>query len=264
MAGLYLYCVRLRSRVVPEVQRNISGKGSVYAVAYKDIEAVVSEVDMGEFSSKEITEKVQDDLQWIKEKAELHEYVVESMMKQGATVIPMKFGTIFQGQSTLEKMLAKRYEEFKSKLDSLGGKQEWAAKVYLDHKTLEQEVRETNPRVRQKVKEFGIESQPEGVAYFMEKQLDEIVFNETAGVLAYYQSMFLEKLTCCAEACAKGKLLEKELTGKKFPMMLNTALLLRKAQAPLFKAEVQTLQQEFEGKGFHFEWSGPWPPYNFV
>lgn len=264
MDGLYLYCIRLNIEEKPEVTETITGEGQVYTIPYQDIEAVVSGVDMEAWSSEEIQKKAQEDLQWIKEKAQRHEGVIEQVMGQGTAVIPMKFGTLFQDRERLLGSLQQQYEGYKVKLNGLEGKQEWAVKVYLNRKAFEKIVRATNPYVKKKEHDLGIASLPEGMAYFKEKQLDEVIAKVAENTIPQYQTMFLEKLTAYAEACAKGKLLGKELTGKSLPMILNAAMLVKDPYTEPFKAEVYTLQQEFNQKGFYFECSGPWPPYNFV
>ena len=100
LEGFYLYCVR-KSRGASSVflTKGIDEKGEVFTRTYQRLEAVVSLVPLDEFDSEIIHVKARNDLQWIKEKAVLHETVIEEAMRNGGEIlslIPMKFGTIFK------------------------------------------------------------------------------------------------------------------------------------------------------------------------
>ncbi|MBU4299086.1 GvpL/GvpF family gas vesicle protein [Patescibacteria group bacterium] len=276
MKGFYLYCIREKSDSKFSTQ-GIDG-GEIWTVPYQDLEAVVSEVSSEEFGSEEIQKKAQEDLGWIKEKALIHQSVVQKAMEikdlpyplQGdplknkglKSVIPMKFGTIFKTRENLEATLKKHYSQFEENLKNLIGKQEWGVKVYLNRKAFEKEIKRVSPVVQEKEKEIA--KLPEGMAYFMQKQIDEAASKEADNALENYTERFFENLKKCAAAGTKGKILEKELTGKSLPMAFNMIFLVSEEKLENFIKEIDKLNQEYKPKGFNFQYSGPWPPYNFV
>ena len=82
MEGLYLYCLREKSESSQILSvKGIDGKEEVFIIPYQGLEAVVSKVSLEEFASEEIKRKAQEDLSWIKEKAVIHEKVVEEARK---------------------------------------------------------------------------------------------------------------------------------------------------------------------------------------
>lgn len=263
MKGLYLYCIREKtnSRFSSE---GIDGS-KVFTILYRDLEAIVSRVSLREFGSKEIQKNAQEDLGWIKEKALLHEKVIEQAMKRRkriVNVIPMKFGVIFKTKEKLVQTLKKHYAQFRKNLENLSRKQEWAVKVYLNRKTFEKEIKKVSPVVQKKEKEMS--QLPEGVAYFMQRQIDEVVSKEADKVLRDYIKGFFEHLGKYTEVGTKSKILQKELTGKSLPMTLNAIFLVAENNLENFIKEIDKLKKENKSKGFEFEYSGPWPPYNFV
>ncbi|MFA4880489.1 MAG: GvpL/GvpF family gas vesicle protein [Candidatus Doudnabacteria bacterium] len=276
MRGLYLYCIREKSN--SKFSTEGIGGGEIFAVPYQDLEAVISEVSLEEFGSKEIQKKAQENLGWIKRKAQIHEKVMEEAMglqyppfplgedplkNRGLkAVIPMKFGTIFKTKEKLVQTLKKYYSQFKENLKNLSGKQEWSVKAYLNRKAFDEEVKKVSPVVQEKEKEIG--AMPEGMAYFMQKQIDEAVSKEADKALENYTESFFETLKKYAAMGTKGKILEKELTGKPLPMILNAIFLISEEKLEDFIKEIVQLNQEYKSKGFNFEYSGPWPPYNFV
>ena len=264
MNGLYLYCIREKAHQ-RFTTKGIEGKGKVFILPYQDLEAVVSEVPLEEFDSEEIQQKAQEDLNWIKEKSQLHEAVVEDAMRGNgntSAVIPMTFGTIFKSREKIQQTIEEHYSEFGNLLTVLQGRQEWGVKVYLANRKALEEIIKNNDIVKATQKK--IVAMPKGMAYFFEKQMAEHISSEmTKEIENYTQDIFLA-LKKHAETGIKGKILDKELTGKSEPMVLNAIYLIHKKKVHNFKKEIERLSTKMQPKGFQFEYSGPWPPYNFA
>jgi len=265
--GSYLYCIREK----PEKNslfstKGIDGKGAVSTLAYRQLEAVVSKVSLEEFASEEIQKKAQEDLNWIKEKAIVHEKVIEEAMRQKdrlLSLIPMKFGTIFKEEGRVKETLHKDYAKIKETLNRVQGKQEWSVKVYLKNKKkFEQVIKEKNEAIKRKQKE--ITSLPEGMAFFIEEELKETISKEMDKELNKFVKAFFESLKEHAVASVKGKILSKDLTGRPEPMVLNAIYLIAEEKIEDFKKEAEELNRKMLAEGFYLEYGGPWPPYNFV
>ncbi|MFH1565250.1 MAG: GvpL/GvpF family gas vesicle protein [bacterium] len=276
MTGLYLYCIREKTDSGFFI-KGIDG-GDVLALPYKDLEAVVSEVSLEDFGAEEIQKKAQEDLGWIKGKAQVHEQVIEKAMdyhfspfplgksplenKGLKAAIPMKFGTIFKTREKLRQVLKKHYFQFKENLKNLHKKQEWAVKIYLDRGIFQDWIKKSSSVVQDKEQEIA--SLPEGTAYFMQKQIDEAVSKESDNALKEYIDIFFEELKKYTHAGTRGKILAKELTEKLWPMVLNAIFLVSEEMLEDFVKKVNKLNKEYKSKGFRFEYSGPWPAYNFI
>ncbi|MDP3052324.1 MAG: GvpL/GvpF family gas vesicle protein [bacterium] len=265
--GFYIYCIEENTDSGFAI-KGIAGE-KVFAIPCGDLEAVVSEVSLKEFGSEEIQKKAEEDLGWIKKNAEIHEKIIEEAMNpQGKKnlakmpVIPMKFGTIFKTEERLKNILKKRHKQFKKTLKNLTGKQEWGVKVYLNRKTLEKKTREDNPLVQEKEKEIA--QLPEGVAYFMEKDVEDIVKKEADRVARDYMEDAFKTLKQYADDSVKVKNLEKELSGELLPMVLNAFFLVPQEKLENFTKEINILIKEQQPNGLYFKRSGPWPPYHFA
>lgn len=266
MEGLYLYCIRKKTRGIPAFStKGIDGKKDVFTLACRELEAVVSKIPLKEFDSEVILTKAREDLNWIKEKAVAHEEVIEEAMGKSdkiLSVIPMRFGTIFKEKASLTKSLNRDYSEIKEVLDRIRGKQEWSVKVYLqDRGKFEQITKEKNEAIKEKEKEIA--SLAEGMAFFMGEELKEVLSKEVGKELNNIVEGLFERLGKQAVASVKSKILEKELTGKCEPMVLNSAYLIPVEKNESFKKEAEGLNQEIQTKGFYLEYSGPWPAYSF-
>jgi hypothetical protein len=265
--GLYLYCIREKTEGAPAIStRGIDGKAEVFTLPFHGLEAVISEASLEEFASEEIQKKALENLNWIKEKAVAHERVIEEAMRKNdkiLSVIPMRFGIIFKGKARLEETLNKDYSKIKEVLDRIRGKQEWSVKAYLkDREKFEQVIKEKNGATKEKEKEIA--SLPEGMAFFMEEELKEIISIEVDKELNRVIEGLFEILGKQAVSSIKSKTLGKELTGKREPMVLNSAYLILEEKIEDFKQGAEGLNQEIQPKGFYLEYSGPWPAYNFT
>lgn len=265
MEGLYLYCIREKAEDISFSAKGIDGEGEVFILPYQEVEAVVSRISLNQFTSDEIKKRAQEDLNWIKEKALAHERVLEEAMRKNGrvlTLIPIRFGTIFKDRAGLEAILKKDYSKIMEVCERICGKQEWGVKVYLkERKRFEQEIRGKNEEI--KAMEREIAALPEGMAYFMEEELKEVISKEAEKVLNNMAGSLFESLEKEAVASIRNKTLEKELTGKGEPMVLNAAYLVPEEKIVDFKKRLDDLNQEIQTEGFYIEHSGPWPPYNF-
>jgi len=267
MDGLYLYCLREKTDSSPNISlKGIDGKGEVFIVPYQELEAVVSKVSLEEFDSESIQIKAQGDLTWIKEKAVVHEKIIEEAMRNKdnvLSVIPMRFGTIFKEKTSLEETLNKDYAKIKEVIDKIHRKQEWSVKIYLkDRQKFEQAVKEKNEVIKEKEKEIA--SLPEGMAFFMEEELKELISKEAEKELNNIIETLFESLKNHTVGSVKNKILEKELTGRQEPMVLNAAYLIPAERIEDFKKEAENLNQKMQAKGFCLEYGGPWPAFNFT
>jgi len=267
MKGLYLYCLREKTGLSsPIVTKGVDGKGRVFTIPYRQLEAVVSKVSWAEFDSEEIQRKAHEDLGWIKEKSVAHEKVIEEAMINNSDVIgviPMRFGTIFKEKANLQKALSQDYPMIKNLLERIRGKQEWSVKVYLaDKEKFEQAIRQKNKSIKEK--ESEIASLPEGIAYFMEEQVREIIAKETEKELDNTVNGLFGRFSKHSVASVKNRILERELTGKREPMILNAAYLVSKENFDNFRREIEKVKKQIFRAGFCLEYSGPWPAFNFT
>lgn len=272
MQGLYLYCIRNKKNNEKLKVAGIDG-GKVFAIPYKDIEAVVSNIDVQKFNTKEIARKAKEDLKWIIAQSEIHERVTEQAMglklkkseilnlkSEIRAVIPMKFGTIFKDKKNLEQILQKNSKKFKNVLRKLNGKEEWGVKVYVDEKRLSDELKNKDRAVKAKIK--GAKRLPQGADYFQELEVEDLIGKRIQQEVDKQGKFFFKSFKLAAYDARENKILAKEFAGKNNPMVLNSAYLIHKKSVKDFQKKVDELKSR--NPAFIFECTGPWPPYNFV
>ena len=263
---IYLYCFREKTESPPFSAQGVDGKGEVFSIPARGLEAIVSKVSSEEFDSETVQIKAREDPNWIKEKALAHEKVIEEAMRKDdnfLSLIPIRFGTIFKEEAGLKKTLDKDYSKIEQVLEKIRGKQEWSVKVYLKDKgKFEQAIKKGNPAIKEKEKE--ITSLPEGMAFFMEEELKELVSQEAEKEINNIAESIFESLKKHTANSARNKILKKELTGRREPMVLNAAYLVAEEKIEDFRKGIEDLNQKMQVRGFCLEYSGPWPAFNFT
>lgn len=258
MRGLYIYGIRGRSDTALKA-KGIEQK-EVYTIPYKNAEVVISNVNVDDFKSEVINEKLKD-LKWAESQVRAHAAVLEECM-QTSSVVPWKFGTVFKTRKGLQEFLRENHEKFANIFRKFSGKQEWGIKVYIDIRVLRKKIRKANDKAKDL--ERTMKTKPEGAAFFLRKKLEDMMSEEADKVINQTTRKILKTLGKQAEEKIENKLLDKKLTGKEADMVLNAAFLIKKVQFDNFIQAFKKLEQEFSPEGFEFNLSGPWPPYNFV
>ena len=251
---IYLYCV---SRKEPNLKDSKSD--NIYPIFHGGLYAVTSKVSEDEFSEVNLKKNLAD-LEWIKEKASMHEEMIEEVMKD-ACVIPFKLGTIFNTEDNLRAMLDEHAQDFKANLRRLEGKEEWGVKIYCDIERLKGSILKEEAEILKLDKE--INSTSSGKAYFLKKKKEELVKDALTKRINEYGQKSFEILKGLSIEARINKLLPKEVTEREDDMILNSAFLVDKSKVAEFVRVAGGLKPKYSDKGLNFDCTGPWPPYNF-
>lgn len=261
-AGIYLYGIvgagPAESSGVLR-QAGIDGKNRVYQVICRDLCGVVSNVSLAEFGEEALNANLQD-MRWIKEKAFLHEHILEQVMKT-CTVVPMKFCTIYKNKERLEEVLRENYDKFQAALRLLDGKEEWGVKIYFNPLLVESDCVEISEEVRELAKEAAAQSPGKG--YFLKKKMDGLIEEEAKRQSFACADECYRRLSRLADRSCLNELPGKGAAGGGREVILNSACLVLREMVPEFKRELAGLEEEYRAKGLEFACSGPWPAYNF-
>jgi hypothetical protein len=239
--GKYVYCI-IESEEPREFGNiGIGGRGdSVYTIHNGGLAAVVSDTPVVVYDPT-------------RENALTHEHINETVMKE-FTVIPMSFGTVFRTEKDVVEFLKATADALHDVLRKMKDKIEFGLKVNWDPETVLKEVEEENEEIRRLKDE--IVSNRLASTYFARMQLGRLVERALGEKSDAYVREIYERLRDCAIASRQNKPI-----GDK--MILNAAFLVERDAAEDFDHKVQQLAQAYEGR-LRFQYTGPWPPYNFV
>jgi hypothetical protein len=239
-SGKYVYCIIRSDRQREFGSIGIGGGPRVYTVGYKDLGAVVSDTPIVIYDPT-------------RENVLAHEFVNETVMRE-YTVIPMSFGTVFRSEDDVGELLRSTHQAFSDVLDKMHDKIEFGLKVLWDREKVIMNLERENDEIRRLKDEISRHSASS--TYFARMQLGRLIEGALEEMSMRYVSEIHDALKPVAVASRSNKPI-----GDK--MILNAAFLVDRASEQAFDERVKETGRRYE-ELLRFNYSGPWPPYNFV
>ncbi|HJW20116.1 MAG TPA: GvpL/GvpF family gas vesicle protein [Candidatus Nitrosotalea sp.] len=240
--GKYIYCIMEGGK--GENFGNIGLENNeVYTINHKDISAVVSKITF-----KEMPPDVDSII--------THQKVVESS-RSISTTLPVRFGIMFKTDEGVKQLLVKSYNDYKSKIGKLHGKEEFGIKVILEKTGMEKiqgKIRDGSKEIKKMQKE--ISKSGEGTSYFLKMRMDESIKHETLKKIDEMTGEIHQEL---ASIVTDSTVLKSDVQE----IVLNTAYLIDKDNISKFIDSVEKIKIKCKKDGFVIHQSGPWAPYSF-
>ncbi|GLV59269.1 protein gvpL [Dictyobacter sp. S3.2.2.5] len=265
-SGLYAYgFIKRMPRHLDIV--GIDHRSKVYPVKGNGLSVMVSEIDVGQFEEqvKNLYAAMTQSPGVLQNQdgaiLQAHEHVIDTIM-QHTTIVPLKFGTILRDEQAAQQLLEEQGEHFKELLTRFRGKIECGLKVYADKRIVLQHI------MQRDAERINAQEQPEpsskGTAYLLarkkEEQLKEHVNNELVRIGEHIFHTFGQT----AFDMKQNSLLPQKATGKKKEMILNAVYLVGQEQLSTFYEWSGGITEHYAPLELELEFSGPWPPYNFM
>lgn len=235
-SSIYIYCI---INSADEINELVDGC-RIYSIPWREQAAIVSDfvkpIDMKEH---------------IRESALTHEKVAELMMSR-FTVLPMRLLTIVGDREKVLAMLKENYSDFEGNFERLAQKAEFGLKVLWP-------VSQIKERLQNDCETHGSDEIISGVSpartymenkfgiYKAEKALQEEAERYITATDEFFSGIAVEKR------------LEKLPTEK---MLLKASYLVDKSRHEEVTVAFEKLRKAQPGLMYQF--SGPWPPYNFI
>jgi Gas vesicle synthesis protein GvpL/GvpF len=247
--GIYVYGV-----VPPETSPTLFADAAqpVGLVTGEGLAAVTSRVPLAEFGHGALEANLQDPL-WLEEKIRAHDAVLAVAVGR-ATVVPFRFGAIYESEDHVRAMLAER-RDLVDTLARLADKVELGVNGYFDRNQLRE--RFAAERAPAAVEETS------GRAYMQRRQLERELETAVGEFAAATADAVHERLAAAAEDARVNALRLSSGEGTR-EMLLNGAYLVSTPDEGRFQDAVAELTAKYEPEGVVLELTGPWPPYNFA
>lgn len=233
---IYVYCIINSTDEI----NDIVGGYQIYSIPWRDQAAVVADF-----------EKPVDVKEHIKECALTHEKVAELMMNR-FTVLPMRLLTIVADREKVLALLKENYGDFKKNFARLAQKTEFGLKVLWPAEQIKE-------RLRQACKNNESDEITSGISpakMFMKNKFD---IYKTEKALREEAEKYIAAIDEFFSGIAVEKKLQKLPTEK---MLLNASYLVGKNRQNEVTLAFEKLRNAQPGLVYQF--SGPWPPYNFI
>jgi hypothetical protein len=260
--GYYVYCiaesVATQQLDVSSFPAAIEDNAKLEWVTANSLAALASTVPLAVYGEEALTEHLSD-ATWTAVRAMRHETVVEYVAKR-ASVVPLRFGTIYLERSSIERMLNEKERELVQIIERLRGREEWGVNVYWDRATLLAGITEVSPRLRELARQAQ-EASP-GQSYLMQKKIEALRVDEARTAVNDIVDRLEQELKDQADEGKRLRILKVEAT-EHGELKAKFAFLVKRSQFEEFRAAAERLAQEYASAGVRLELTGPWPAYNF-
>jgi Gas vesicle synthesis protein GvpL/GvpF len=226
-------------------------------VTLRGIRAIVSKVPAAEFGENELAESSKD-ADWVKTNIRLHATVLDAF-KTGGTVMPVRFGAVFENEADVAVMVSSEYDFIESTLERLKDKQEWSLRVTRDSDRLRDKMATSERTV-----EDSLGAISTGVAQFIKDEMDKSGELADAEIVATVTENCIRRTHDALMPWSVDGAQKEIFTAPGVDMVFNAAYLVESGQLSDFRAEVERLSKELEPVGMTLDITGPWPAYHFV
>lgn len=263
--AFYVYCVGEREALAPlfdgegGVPPAIEDQTALEMIDANELVAVVSAVPLSVYG-EDVLQQSMSDPAWTALRAMRHERVGEFFARR-ASVVPVRFGTIYLTRERVARMLDERRNELKSIIGRLRGREEWGLNVYVDRAKLRETVVTLSPVLRELA--GRAERATPGEGYLLRKKIEatraDAARDETRRVAREIE----EGLAAASDASARLRVLKDE-SGEHGDVAAKLAFLVERERFREFGDAAERLAQKYDALGFRIEMTGPWPAYNFA
>jgi hypothetical protein len=192
-----------------------------------------------------------------------HQKVIERVMEEGLTVLPVRFGTVTTKDTATpvedirHKLLESRHKELQDLYEDMDGRVELGLKaLWRDEKAIFEEILAENPPIRRLRDSLmpHMERPPE-TTHFDRLRVGELV----KAAMDRKRQREAKKILSRFRPIA-GRIRENRIIMDR--MVLNAAFLVDKGREKDCDEAVRKLDEEL-GERMVFKYTGPTPPFNF-
>ena len=241
--GKYIYCI-----IGAKQERNfgpigIGGKGDeVLTISYDDLSMVVSNSSVGK-------------LEVSRQNLLVHEKVIEEVMKEFDSVLPVRFGTIASGADEIRNLLDRRCSEFKIALRDMDHKIELGVKgIWKNMEVVFKEIVEENQDIKKLKERLQNDKSKKNIQAKME------IGKMVARAMEKKKEKETERIVDALRRTAVNYKLNKAIGDD---MFANAAFLVDKGRGKEFDNIMDDLSEKYKER-IKFMYVGPLPVFNFV
>jgi len=247
--GKYIYCI-----IGTKQERNFGPIGigvrgdEVLTIGYDDLSIVASDHPMTRFVVN-------------RENMLAHEKVIEEVMKEFDSVLPVRFGTVASNADEVRNLLDRRHKEFKNLLRDMDHKIELGVKgIWKNMDVIFKEIIKENKEIKKAKEKIQNDTGPVRKSFSSGVQAKIEVGKMIEQALVKKKEKEAEKTVDALRRTVFDCKLNKNISDN---MFMNAAFLVDKGREKEFDNIMDDLDDKYKAR-IKFIYAGPLPVFNFV
>jgi len=239
--GIYIFCGIQTEEEARFGDFKLEGDtNTTFTIHFKDAAMVAAEVPMKIYHPN-------------KQNLMMHQEIISRVMDKNDTVIPISFGNIFKSREDVKVLLENLYPQFNELFPKIKGKIEVGLKVIGKKDWMERRVHQ-NPQVEKIAQNVQRKSKTAG--YYDRIQLGDAAQKMITGLQKEVEADIYAPLKTDAEAAVVNDPISET-------MLLNASFLIDRNKESTFDEMVNHAHEKWKDYT-EFNYTGPWPAYNFI
>src|SRR5688572_7936283 len=202
------------------------------------------------------------DVAWVSPRAMAHDRVLTWAQEHGG-VIPLPMFSMWGSDAAVEKSLAEQSKSLERVFERVANADEFGLRAYRrDDDAMMKAVDEVDPEFAKMRREA--ESMSAGRRYLQERKLADLAKDAVRRTGKKMAADIFQGLRNVAREALARPLSPVGSGAADATLLLNGAFLVERARLDEFRSAVAAVVERHEPLGLTFDFTGPWPPYNFV
>jgi hypothetical protein len=221
--------------------------------------ALVSRLDAATYGPAAV-ERSSGEVSWLSPRAMAHDRVLTWAQEHGG-VLPMPMFSLWGSDDGLRRMLNDKQADFERMFMRVEGADEFGIRVHRRDEVLAQSLDDLDEDTRRLQAEAAAASP--GQRYLLERKLEDHMKLAVRSSAKRMAKRILDDLSALSRD-AVARPLVADANTPDVTLVLNAAFLVDRKRLDEFRAAVGERVEAFQPRGLTFDFTGPWPPYNFT
>jgi len=224
------------------------------------IAALVSRLPKTDYASKAV-ESNSGDVSWLSPRAMAHDRVLTWAQDHGG-VIPLPMFSMWGSEEALQKSLKAKAAKLKGTFERVSGADEFGLRVHRRDDVMLEAIDDLDPALAKLRREA--ESAAPGQRYLLERKVAEQSKEAVRAASRRLAKQIFTELCGFARDALSRPLVPEANRVPDATLVLNAAFLVDRTRLEEFRVAVGARVRDYQPRGLAFDFTGPWPPYNFV
>jgi hypothetical protein len=226
----------------------------------RQLGALISRLPAEQYAASQV-EQSTGDVAWLSPRAMAHDRVLTWAQEHGG-VIPLPMFSLWGSDAALAKTLASRGPELLRIFKKVEGADEFGVRVYRRDDVLLGGIDDLDTEIA-RLRQEASAAAP-GQRYLLERKIADRGKQAVRAVSQRLAKQVFDDLAPLARNALSRPLVPESGRAPEATLVLNGAFLVDRTRSSEFRYAVGERVRDLQPRGLSFDFTGPWPPYNFV